>query len=286
MATVWLGMITFIIFVGCLLVQQADWMAAGNRALDKGSPEEAAADFVKALDVQIRGGASVKDLLHLRITLATAYMEAGDYREMEAVLQEAQKTAWQLTDGVGHAELLNAWSALHLKLGQLAAAEAELQEARLIVLKVTEPGDLLPTLLHNLAAVEIRAGRYGEALAHEQDAIRQLEKTLDPDHPTLTRARASLASVQYMMGRPQEARASLERAIAAAEKTSGPSHALLADLLDSDAVVLDKLKLKKEARLARARAKKIRGKDAPPIQPSWSVREALSAESGVTLVSK
>jgi len=283
-----MGMITLVVFASCMLAQQLDWIAAGNRALDNGSPEEAAADFARALDAHVQQGASVQDLLHLRITLATAYMEAGEYRDMEAVLQEAQKTAWQLTDGVSRAELLNAWSALHLKLGQLAAAEAELQEAGRVVMKVANPGNLLPAVLHNLAAVEMRTGRYAEALSHEQEAIGLLEKTLAPDHPTLIRGWASLASVRYMMGRPQEARASLDRAIAAAEKAYGPSHALLADLLDSDAVVLDKLKLKKDARLARERAKKIRGSNAPPQAPapSWSVREALSAENGVALVSK
>ncbi len=281
-------MTALVVVVSCLLAQQSDWIAAGKRALDKGSPEEAAADFAQALDAHVRAGASVTDLLRLRVTLATAYMEAGEYREMEAVLHEAQKTAWQLSDGVSRVELLNAWSALHSKLGQLAAAEAELREAHRIVMKLTEPVDLLPTVLHNLAAIEMRTGRYGEALAHEQEAMGLLEKTLAPDHSTLIRGWASLASLQYVMGRPQEARTSLDRAIASAEKAYGPSHALLADLLDSDGVVLDKLKLKKEARLARARAKKIRGSHAPATawQPSWNVREALIPETGVALVSK
>src|ERR1700730_16315967 len=139
-------------FAGCLMAQQPDWIAAGNCALDMGSPEEAASDFAHALDAHIRAGASAKDLLHLRVTLATAYMEAGAYREMEAVLQEAQSTAWQLTDELSRAELLNPWSALQLKQGKLSAAESELQQARRIVLKLPDPGDLLPTVLHNVAA--------------------------------------------------------------------------------------------------------------------------------------
>jgi tetratricopeptide (TPR) repeat protein len=134
--------VTFFVLASFLFTQPPDWIAAGNRALDNGSPEEAAADFALALESEVRTGASVTDLLHVRITLATAYLEAGAYREMEAVLQEAQKTAWQLNDGVSRAELLNAWSALHLKLGRLAAAEAELQESRRIVMLISEPGDL------------------------------------------------------------------------------------------------------------------------------------------------
>jgi len=254
--------------------------------MDNGSPEEAAADFAHALEGEVRAGASVKDLLHLRVTLATAYMEAGDYRETEAVLQEAQKSAVQLTDDLSRAELLNAWSALHLKLGRLAAADAELREASRIVLKVSEPGDLLPTVLHNLAAIEMRTGRYDEALSQEHTAMRLWEKKLCPNHPTMIRGWASLASLEYVMGQPQEAKMSLERAIESAEKTYGPAHPLVADLLESDAIVLDKLKLKREARRARERAQRIRRTQpaAGADRLTWNVREA--PEGGVYLRSK
>ena len=280
--------ITLVVFAGSLLAQQTNWIAAGNHALDKGSPEEAAADFAQALDANVRAGASAKDLLHLRVTLATAHMEAGAYREMEAVLQEAQKTANQLTDGVSRAELLNAWSALHLKLGKLSAAEAELREARRIVMQLPEPGDLLPTVLHNLAAVEMRTGRYADALSDELAGLCRLEKMVAPDHPMLIRGWASLASLQYMLGKPQDAKVSLERALASAEKTYGPEHALVADLLESDAVVLDKMKLKREARRARDRARKIRGTDVVGDEDrlTWSVREPLAAQGQVYLRSK
>jgi tetratricopeptide (TPR) repeat protein len=280
--------IPLIVFAGSLLAQQTNWIAAGNRALDTGKPEEAAVVFAQALEAYVRAGASAKDLLYLRVTLATAYMEAGAYRDMEAVLQETQKTANQLTDGVSRAELLNAWSSLHLKLGKLSAAEAELREARRIVLQLPEPGDLLPTVLHNLAGIEMRTGRYADALCDELAAIRRLEKTLAPDHPTLIRGWASLASLQYMLGKPQEAKVSMERALASAEKTYGPGHALVADLLESDAVVLDKLKLNRQAKRARDRVRKIRGTQAvgDPDQLTWSVREPLRAEGQVYLRSK
>ena len=277
-----------VVFASSLLAQQADWIAAGNRALDNGSPEEAAADFARALDVDMRAATSIKDLLHLRVTLATAYLEAGEYRQMEAVLEEAQKTAWQLNDGVSRAELLNAWSALHLKLGRLRAAEAELQEAQQIVTKLPDAGDLHPAVLHNLAAVEMRTGRYPDALSHEKEAMSRFEKILAPDHPTLIRGWASLASLQYMMGQTQEAKISIERAMASAEKTYGAAHPFLADLLESDAIVLDKLKLRKEAKRARDRARKIRGGAAPARHDplTSSVREASSPDSKVYLQSK
>jgi tetratricopeptide (TPR) repeat protein len=280
--------IILVFFASFFLPQQTDWIAAGNRALDNGSPEEAAADFAHALDAEVHAGVSVNDLSHLRVTLATAYLEAGAYREAEAVLQEAQKTAFQLTDSRSRAELLNAWSALHLKLGRLPAAEAELLEARRIVMQITDPGDLLPTVLHNLSAIEMRTGRYTEALDHEHEAMHLWEKTLSPNHPTLIRGWASLASLQYAIGQPQQAKLSLERALRSVEKTYGPTHPLVADLLESDAIVLDKLKLKREAKRARERAQAIRRKEAPvgADRLTRNVREALTPESGVYLRSK
>ena len=277
--------ITLVLLAGGLIAQQTNWIAAGNRALDNGKASEAAADFAQALDAHIRAGASDKDLLHLRVTLATAYMEAGAYHEMEAVLQEAQKTAGPLTDGLSRAELLNAWSALHLTQNKLSAAEAELQEASRIVAQMPAPGELLPTVLHNLAGVEMHTGRYPDALGHEQEATRQFE-TLAPDHPMLIRTWASMASLQYMMGQPQEARVSMSQALTFVEKTYGPAHLLVAELLESDAIVLDKLKLKKDARRARERARKIRGPQASAPEPrvTWSVREGSSR--GVYLQSK
>ena len=277
-----------VIFAGSLLAGQADWIAAGDRALNSGRPEEAAADFARALDADVKAGATAGELLHLRVTLATAYMEAGSDREMEVVLQEAQKTAGGVADGVSRAELLNAWSALHLRRGRLPAAEAELQEAWVIVRAMPDAGEIVPTVLHNLASVEMRTGRYSEAFGHEQEALRLLEKSPSPDQRTIIRSWASLASLRFMMGEPEEAKAWMERAIASAEITFGATHPLVADLLDSDAVVLEKLKLKKAARQARERAQRIRGGPARAgeDQLSWNVRETPAAAGGVSLRSK
>ncbi|MFN7997719.1 MAG: tetratricopeptide repeat protein [Bryobacteraceae bacterium] len=252
--------IMWIVFTSGLLAQQADWIAAGDRALDEGNPRAAIVDYRQALLGYEKAGARAQDLVHLRVTLATAYMEAGEYHEMESMLSEAQAALRHANNDVSQAELLNAWSALHIRLGQLAAAETELQDALRLASKLRNSGDLLPTVLHNLAAVEMRTGRYAVALGHEQDAMNRLSKTLAPDAPTLIRGWASLASLEYMMGEPAAARSCMERALESAERTYGATHPFVAELLISDAVVLDKLKLKKEARLARARARKIDGR--------------------------
>ena len=269
-----------------LFAQTTNWIAAGNRALDDGNPREAATDFARAL--QMNGsGLSADDLVHLRVTLATAYMEAGDYRAAESVLLDIRKDG-DPADGRSAAEVLNAWSAVHLKLGQLAEAEADLVDAQRILLKSPGPGDLMGTVLHNLAAIELRTGRYAEALQHERAALTQLEKTAPPDDAALIRAWASLASLQYMTGQVQDARLSMERALNAAESRYGPAHPLIADLLESDAIVLDRLKLKKPARQARDRARAIRASSgATAEQPlTWNVRDMARPGDAVYLRSK
>jgi tetratricopeptide (TPR) repeat protein len=146
------GMISNLVpfcLLGALMAQQTDWFAAGNRALDRGRLEEAAADFAEALRSGIQSGLPAADLLHLRITLATAYMEAERYREAEGVLDGAQKVRGP-DSGVTHAELLNARSALDLRLGQLSTAEGELQEAWRLVIDLPNSGDLVPAILNNL----------------------------------------------------------------------------------------------------------------------------------------
>ena len=70
-----------------------------------------------------------------------------------------------------------------------------MQEARRSVMKVSNPGDILPTVLHNLAAVEMRTGAFTEALGNEGEALRLFEKSLPPDHPTIIRGWASMASL-------------------------------------------------------------------------------------------
>jgi tetratricopeptide (TPR) repeat protein len=270
-----------------LLASQVDWIADGNRALDSGRADEAAIDYARALSGLMAAGNTPQELAHLRVTLATAYLEAGDCRAAEATLFEARKASGPWTNGIARAELLNAWSSLYLKLGQLPEAEAELREALQITTALPNTGDLHATVLHNLAAVEMRTGRYTLALDHETDAMRRFAKDLAPNHPTMIRGWASMASLQYMLGEPREAKASLDRALESAEITYGPDSSLLADLLMSDAVVLDKLKLHAEARRAREQAFRIPGTlaTAGDVRASWNVREP-SPDGQVYLRSK
>src|SRR5579871_6355961 len=114
----------------------ADWAKEADRAFDSARYQEAAADYTRALAED--PGKS----LHLRISLATAYLELGDYRSAEATLRAIP--APKLTE-LEQAEIWNARSALHLKLGRMADAETDLLQA----LNLAGQGELRATVLHN-----------------------------------------------------------------------------------------------------------------------------------------
>lgn len=274
--------------LNCLPAQTPHWIAEGNRALYAGRPAEAAADFQAALDAISGSNIPPDKLVHLHVTLATAYLEAGNLRAAEGVLALVDKTRARMEGDQSRAEVLNAWSVLHMLQGKLGQTETELRQARGIMMLAPPSGDLLPAVLHNLAAVEMRTGEYEDALSNEQAALSLWGKLLNQDHPHLIRGWAGLGSLQYLLNRPKEAQESLGRAIASARTTYGPSSPLVAELLESDALILERLKLKNDAKLARAEARQIRGgKPATEyVRTTWNVKEALAPDSQVYLRAK
>ena len=277
--------------MGLLAGQSQNWVAAGNQALYAGRPTEAARDYSLALDESLRTtpqAVSNAVLLHLRVSLATAYMEAGDLHNAENALRQADEAAKSVAGELQQAQLLNAWAAVHLLEDRWQDTERELKQARGVLQHVPESGDLLPAVLHNLAAVKVRTGAYAEALNDEQSALSLWSKMLNADHPHLVKGWASLGAVQYLLGEFQEAHQSMERALAAARTTYGAKHPRVADLLESEAVVLDKLKLKRDAKLARNEAREIRGEPASnrTVRMTWNIRDALAPDSAVYVKSK
>lgn len=274
--------------LSCLLAQPPNWSAAGDRALYDGRPAEAAEDYRQALDVKVRAGVPEDALQHLRVNLATAYMEAGDIHAAEGLLRQAHEAGTGIEAVRSRAELLNTWSAVHTFQGKWNDAERELGEARRIMLNVPQTGDLLPSVLHNLAAIEIRTGAYAEALNNEKDALSLWGKVLNADHPHFVKGWAGLGAVQFLLGRPREAHQSMERAITSARKTYGPEHSMVASLLESDALILDKLKRRQQAKLAWREARRIRGSHpaAELGRTTWNIREGLAPDSSVYLSAK
>ncbi len=188
-----------------------------------------------------------------QINLTSDFLDAGNYRQAEVALRNAEKLA---SHPIERAEVLNARGSLSLAHGQYTTAARQYSDA-LMILEGQTVGADLPVVLHNLAAAEIWLGEYDSAFQHMQHALALWQKQLPPDHSNLIRGWASMGSAEFLMGRLQDARVSIERAIGSAEKTWGPNDPVLGEMLESYAVVLDRLKLKKEAKVARARSRRI-----------------------------
>ncbi|MFZ0593208.1 MAG: tetratricopeptide repeat protein [Bryobacteraceae bacterium] len=272
-----------LIFAAVQLFAQ-DPIFDGKRALENGRPLDAIRSFRMALAARPDGDSS-GSLHPLLIGLATAYLDAGDLHGAEVTLVEASRNA--PPDPLSKAELENDWGSLLLKMGRLNESTDRFTHA-MELLSVNRAGnELAPAVLNNLAATEIRLGRYNQALGHQKEALAMWTSFESADNADLIKGRASLASLEFLVGRPEDARHSMDLAIASARRTYGPNSGTLGDLLESQAVILKKLGLKKEAKSAQAEARRI-GKEQPKraAPQTWDAQEALVEPSSVHVVSK
>jgi|GEM_PF-1910113 len=283
-------LVLFPAVIGILTAQTQDWTVAGNHALYLGHSAEAARDYRLALDEALRtapAGEQRVALIHLCVSLATAYLGVGNLHDAEGALRQAE------ADGVSagelpRAELLNAWATVHLREGRWNESERELSAARRLLAHGPDPSGVLPAALHNLAALETRTGAYAEALGNERDALALWTKMLNPDHPHLIKAWAALSTMQFLRREYSDAHDSIEHAISGARSTYGSQHPLVADLLEQKALIYDRLKLRKYAQQARREARGIRGGEPAPqiVRNTWNIREALPPDSAVFVESK
>jgi tetratricopeptide (TPR) repeat protein len=283
-----LKLFILLLSLGVVSTQAQNWTAVGNQAFDAGHFREAAAAFEKALAAFDASGAPPRETMPLQITLSSAYMGAGEYREAERVLQRIQNIELRPTDELTRVSQLNAWGALHVIQGKLQDAESEFQAALKILSHRATREKLGAIVRNNLAALEVLTGQYAEGLNHAREALTLWEELAGPDSPNLIRGWAISASAQFLSGQHQDAQHSLERAISIAQKAYGPTNPLVGDLLKSDAFVLERLKRKKEAKIARQQARRILGPDRPagPEALTWNVKTALVPNGSVVLQAK
>jgi tetratricopeptide (TPR) repeat protein len=274
--------IFYILILGafCLQSRAAQterWVTDGRLALEHGQPIEAAKSYGRALEELKARGAPVKEMLTVELSLVTAYLEAGEVRNAEALVQEARPQIDRIPESRVTAEFHNACGSLLLQQGRLAEAEAKFQFASETLDRVHEKGIIRADVSHNLAAVEMRTGRFAKADRDSEVALRLWAANGEEDGDRYIRGLGSLATVQFLMGRQNDARLSLERAISDAERLYGPKHPVTAGLFESYAVVLTKMKRKKEARAALRDAAAARGAQPDkPVETSINARQAMA----------
>jgi tetratricopeptide (TPR) repeat protein len=270
-----------------LAAQTGQWLNDGRLALEHGQMREAVVSYERALlDLRTRG-ASIEQVLPVELSLVTAYLEAGEFHLAETLLQQARRQTTDIPAGRLLADFHSAWGSLHLLEGNLSAAESEFRKAQGILDAVGESCALQADLRHNLAAIEMRTGRFADAYRDAEFALHVWESTDGPLSDRYIRGLGSLGTLQFLSGKSESARASLQRAVGLAEQLYGPTHPLTAGLLESYAVVLDKLKQKKEAKIARRRAAAARTNqpESHAAESMIDVREALALR-GVNLETK
>lgn len=226
------------------------------------------------------------DRLHRHITLATTYMEAGEYRNAERELHEAEKLQNDAHNEVSRAQVLNGWGGVYLLQRRLVEAEVSLRHALQILIYDSGDADTLAAVLENLAGVEIRTGKYAEALDHQQEALHLWHGILRPDDPTLMRAYGMLSTAEYLNGHPDRALASIDRAIRVGRTAYGPTHIFVAALLESEAMIFDRLRRKKDAKIARREARAIRAGDVSAAVGSYVMSVRERRQENIDLVTK
>jgi tetratricopeptide (TPR) repeat protein len=249
------------------------WLATAHNALDAGHPAAAAVAYKNVVRILATAHCPAPNLLHARISLASALLESGELREAEMVLRETGPQP----DSV---ELENAWGVLYLRQGRLRTAESRFLQAA----SLGAPGEHLAAVYHNLAAIEMRTGRYAGALVHARQAVAWWEQSLGPERRELIRGWASLATSAYLTGDLPAAEQAARRAVVLTRKNHGPSHPLLADLLEAHAITLERLRRKREAKEERREAAHIRKwmLQAPPPD-AIDAREAATVPKGLGL---
>jgi len=208
--------------------------------LEAGHRWEDAAKLYQAL----LEGCEAADRLWLLTSLAEVAFEQHDYSGAERWLVRAEQIVSDLPrEAPDRVRLLNAWGTLHLVRGNLTAAVRELSRAVELGKSIATPEDQAASL-HNLAAAEMQAGDFKQAIDREKQALQIWRQRLGERHPYVNKAWISLSSAQGLGGEWTAAAESLQHALAIAQSE---------EALANYAVVLDKLKRHGEAKAIRSR---------------------------------
>jgi len=200
-------------------------------------------DAAKLYEASLKG-CDTADRFWLLTSLAEVTFEQQDYAAAERWLVRAEQAVSDLPrEAPDRVRLLNAWGTLHLVRGNLTAAIRELGRAVELGKSIATPEDQAAAL-HNLAAAEMHAGEFRQAIDHDKQALQIWRQRLGESHPYVNKAWISLSSAQGLGGDWAAAAESLQHALATTQSE---------EALANYAVVLDKLRRHREAEAIRSR---------------------------------
>jgi tetratricopeptide (TPR) repeat protein len=117
----------------------------------------------------------------------------------------------------------------------------ELYQRALQIFRAARPEDDLDIAdgLNGLGRIRFREGRYREAEAHFDEALRRREERLGPKHPVVATSRNNLALLHFSSGgRAREVEPMFRDVLAVREEALGPKHPLVAKSLNNLGLVL------------------------------------------------
>lgn len=169
----------------------------------------------------------------LKHKLAGIYVDYQMPDKARPLLEQALETRRRVLGPVhpDTAHVLHTLGVLAYKNGHYEDALERLEEVRRAL--EANPGDptRLGHALNMLGMVHKRLGRFEEAIADYEAAIRIFGTEGGKQDPNLGRALNNLGLVYYEMSRFEEAIARLEKALAIHEATAGPDHPMVAGTL-------------------------------------------------------
>ncbi len=163
----------------------------------------------------------------LATNLATNYFYAGRLDEASAAFEQAWSywTQSGQTESPDALNLLNNWGLAALRRGDLATAQARLQQAHELRTRLFGPSAALAALKKNLAEVYWQLGDYEAALPMMRDAESMTRDFVGVGSPLHVGITSYLADLYLELGQFKQAGQALERCCSALDGTTSLLHA-------------------------------------------------------------
>jgi tetratricopeptide (TPR) repeat protein len=209
------------------------------------------------------------------MNLASLYLEQGAHRSASHLIRAAEHEAREVPfDSPELAGLHNAAGTLHLIDGKLSAALHRYEKALAILdPRTVGNGNELASVLLNIASIQMRQGRYGEARRNLDRIVALLEVITPTPTSMLIRALATRSTLEYLAKDWAAAERAGAQALATAEANYGSDSPIVGDLLLNYSLILDRLRRGKEARSHRARARGLLLNGQPTFEPLIDITE-------------
>ncbi|MEW6431966.1 MAG: tetratricopeptide repeat protein [Myxococcota bacterium] len=231
-------------------------LAAIKASFDAARYAEALAD-AETLATRSSSTGDLATLAEARLLAASSKARLGDTRAADLAVEEAILLAENALDDELEAR---AWVE---RVGIAAVAGSPdadrwVRFARAAVSRTGSPRDLEASLANNVGVLAYLQGRFDEAVAAHEQALKLRAALLGERHPLVARTHSNLGTALRAQGHLDEAAGEYRRALAIEEEVLDPTHPAVAETLNNLANVLQQRGELAAAKEAHERALKIK----------------------------